>query len=431
MATDPYCRLLTRIRNANQETRTRLSMPTSRMKEEIARILKQEGYIEEYRVVAAEPVASLVIDLKFSRDRRRVISGIKRVSTPGRRIYARRRPAPEGSRGLGIDLSMFTGGITGREAAGARHRRRSDRVRVASLSCEPNREEGPSRSPPASPSTCRRRGTPSHRSARDARAARACTDADRAGGRSPDRLAPHRARRRPRAARPDADVAREHGRRSHEGVREAPGDPGRRLRARLSRARTSSSRSVTRTRSRSLPGRESASTFPSPPRWSSRAPTSSSWARRRPRYARFAPRSRTRARASVTATSMSAARWEREPDHGHADETRGAPAPSSPGSRQDRGYRRAAEARRVPLEPWDLRAARRRHAGRDLGVRRLARQEAGRGEQGVPGARGRQGSAAAGKAAGVSRCVFDRGGYLFHGRVQALAEGAREGGLEF
>jgi small subunit ribosomal protein S8 len=116
--TDPIADMLTRIRNANQEMHDKVSMPTSRMKEEIARILKQEGYIDEYRVVEAEPVASLVIDLKFSRDRRRVISGIKRVSTPGRRIYARKDRLPRVLGGLGISiLSTSTGVITGREAA--------------------------------------------------------------------------------------------------------------------------------------------------------------------------------------------------------------------------------------------------------------------------------------------------------------------------
>jgi small subunit ribosomal protein S8 len=116
--TDPIADMLTRIRNANQEMHDKVSMPTSRMKEEIARILEQEGYIEGYRVVEAEPVASLVIDLKFGRDRRRVISGIKRVSRPGRRIYARKDRLPRVLGGLGTSiLSTSTGVITGREAA--------------------------------------------------------------------------------------------------------------------------------------------------------------------------------------------------------------------------------------------------------------------------------------------------------------------------
>jgi small subunit ribosomal protein S8 len=118
MLTDPIADMLTRIRNANKALHESASMPTSRMKEEIARILEQEGYIEGYRVVEAEPVASLVIDLKFGRDRRRVISGIKRVSRPGRRIYARKDRLPRVLGGLGTSiLSTSTGVITGREAA--------------------------------------------------------------------------------------------------------------------------------------------------------------------------------------------------------------------------------------------------------------------------------------------------------------------------
>ena len=90
----------------------------SRMKEEIARILEQEGYIEGFRIVPGSPVAALVIDLKFGRDRRRVISGLKRVSRPGRRVYARKDRLPKVLGGLGVSiLSTSTGVITGREAA--------------------------------------------------------------------------------------------------------------------------------------------------------------------------------------------------------------------------------------------------------------------------------------------------------------------------
>ena len=118
MLTDPIADMLTRIRNANQEMHESVSMPTSRMKEEIARILEQEGYIEGFRVVEAEPFSSLVVDLKFGRDRRRVISGIKRVSRPGRRVYAGKDRLPRVLGGLGISImSTSTGVITGRQAA--------------------------------------------------------------------------------------------------------------------------------------------------------------------------------------------------------------------------------------------------------------------------------------------------------------------------
>jgi small subunit ribosomal protein S8 len=118
MLTDPIADMLTRIRNANQAMHESAAMPTSRMKEEIARLLKQEGYISDYRVMAAEPVATLVIELKFGKNRERVITDLKRVSRPGRRVYAGKDRLPRVLGGLGISiLSTSAGVITGREAA--------------------------------------------------------------------------------------------------------------------------------------------------------------------------------------------------------------------------------------------------------------------------------------------------------------------------
>lgn len=118
MLTDPIADMLTRIRNANRALHESTSMPTSRMKEEIARILKDEGYIKDYRVIPAEPVATLVIELKFAKDRRRVITDLKRVSTPGRRVYARKDRLPRVLGGLGTAImSTSSGVITNRQAA--------------------------------------------------------------------------------------------------------------------------------------------------------------------------------------------------------------------------------------------------------------------------------------------------------------------------
>src|SRR5215213_127058 len=89
MQTDPIADMLTRIRNANKAMHERAEMPTSRLKEEIARILKEEGYISGYRVEKGESYDSLVVELKFGKNRERVISNLKRVSKPGRRVYAR------------------------------------------------------------------------------------------------------------------------------------------------------------------------------------------------------------------------------------------------------------------------------------------------------------------------------------------------------
>jgi small subunit ribosomal protein S8 len=93
-------------------------MPTSRMKEEIARVLKDEGYIKDFRVVEGSPYSTLVIELKFGRNRQRVLTGLKRVSRPGRRVYARKDRLPRVLGGLGTAiLSTSTGLITSRQAA--------------------------------------------------------------------------------------------------------------------------------------------------------------------------------------------------------------------------------------------------------------------------------------------------------------------------
>ncbi|TML72076.1 MAG: 30S ribosomal protein S8 [Actinobacteria bacterium] len=117
--------MLTRIRNANRAMHESASMPTSRMKEEIARLLKEEGYIKDYRVVEANdeqgkplPYRLLVVELKFAKDRRRVITDVKRVSKPGRRVYAQKDRLPRVLGGLGTAImSTSSGVITGRQAA--------------------------------------------------------------------------------------------------------------------------------------------------------------------------------------------------------------------------------------------------------------------------------------------------------------------------
>ena len=125
MLTDPIADMLTRIRNANRALHDSASMPTSRIKEEIARILKEEGYIKDFRVIEATgedgktlPYRSLVVELKFARDRRRVITDVKRVSKPGRRVYAQKDRLPRVLGGLGTAImSTSIGVITSRQAA--------------------------------------------------------------------------------------------------------------------------------------------------------------------------------------------------------------------------------------------------------------------------------------------------------------------------
>ena len=118
MLTDPIADMLTRIRNANKAMHDRAEMPSSRMKQEIARVLKAEGYIKDFRVVEGAPFNTLVIELKFGKGRQRVLTDLKRISKPGRRIYARKDRLPRVLGGLGTSiLSTSTGIITGRQAA--------------------------------------------------------------------------------------------------------------------------------------------------------------------------------------------------------------------------------------------------------------------------------------------------------------------------
>src|SRR2546421_11622558 len=101
MLTDPVADMLARIRNANKAMHESVEMPTSRLKQEIARLLKEEGYIRDYRVQKGESFDTLVIELKFGRNRERVITGLKRISKPGRRVYARKDRLPRVLGGIG------------------------------------------------------------------------------------------------------------------------------------------------------------------------------------------------------------------------------------------------------------------------------------------------------------------------------------------
>ena len=117
MITDPIADMLTRIRNANQALHLKVEMPNSGMRREIARILEQEGYIEAFKVDKGEVHDTLVVTLKYGANRERVISGLKRVSKPGRRIYARKDRPHKVLGGMGVAiLSTSSGVVTGRQA---------------------------------------------------------------------------------------------------------------------------------------------------------------------------------------------------------------------------------------------------------------------------------------------------------------------------
>ena len=119
MQTDPIADMLTRIRNANRALHERAEMPSSRLKSEIARILKEEGYIQDYRVEHEDdtPYDTLVVELKFGRNRERVITDLKRVSKPGRRTYAPSKDVPRVIGGMGtVIVSTSQGLMTGHDA---------------------------------------------------------------------------------------------------------------------------------------------------------------------------------------------------------------------------------------------------------------------------------------------------------------------------
>jgi small subunit ribosomal protein S8 len=111
MQTDPVADMLARIKNANKALHDTTSMPASRMKQEIARLLKEEGYIKDYRVEKGESFDTLVIELKFGKNRERIITDLKRISKPGRRVYARKDRLPRVLGGMGTAIMSTSDGL--------------------------------------------------------------------------------------------------------------------------------------------------------------------------------------------------------------------------------------------------------------------------------------------------------------------------------
>ncbi len=117
MMTDPIADMLTRIRNALRIERTHVEIPTSRVKQGIAEVLKREGYIWELEVVEQEPQNVLRLNLKYGPNGEDVIRSIQRVSKPGRRVYARSSDCGDVLQGLGISvISTSQGVLSNREA---------------------------------------------------------------------------------------------------------------------------------------------------------------------------------------------------------------------------------------------------------------------------------------------------------------------------
>lgn len=110
--TDPIADMLTRMRNSLMVKKRDVTIPSSRMKVEIAKVLKEEGYINNFKVIDDNKQGSLKINLKYTKGNKSVITGLKRVSKPGCRIYCRKDSVPEVLAGLGIVIVSTSHGIT-------------------------------------------------------------------------------------------------------------------------------------------------------------------------------------------------------------------------------------------------------------------------------------------------------------------------------
>ena len=115
--TDPIADMLTRIRNANQMRYKEVEVPASKMKLEIARILKEEGFIADFKVKKNDVQNIIVLSLKYGEKKERVITGLKRISKPGLRVYAKAEEVPTVLNGLGIAIMSTSKGVmTGKDA---------------------------------------------------------------------------------------------------------------------------------------------------------------------------------------------------------------------------------------------------------------------------------------------------------------------------
>ena len=116
-ANDPIADMLTRIRNANQMRYAEVEVPASKIKMEIARILKSEGFISDYSVKKNDVQNMIVLNLKYGKNKERVITGLKRISKSGLRVYAKSNEIPRVLNGLGIAIvSTSKGLMTDKEA---------------------------------------------------------------------------------------------------------------------------------------------------------------------------------------------------------------------------------------------------------------------------------------------------------------------------
>ena len=111
VVTDTIADMLTRIRNANQMRYEEVQVPASNIKKEIARILKEEGFIKDYKIVSEDAQGTIVLTLKYTNKKERVITGLKRISKPGLRVYAKVEELPRVLNGLGIAIISTSKGV--------------------------------------------------------------------------------------------------------------------------------------------------------------------------------------------------------------------------------------------------------------------------------------------------------------------------------
>jgi small subunit ribosomal protein S8 len=117
MMTDPISDMLTRIRNASLARHDRTEMPHSMLKERVAHVLKSEGFLDDVRVSEGDGPKTLLLVLRYGRDRQSAIDGVRRVSTPGRRVYVRHDRIPRVLSGMGVSiLSTSQGVMTDKDA---------------------------------------------------------------------------------------------------------------------------------------------------------------------------------------------------------------------------------------------------------------------------------------------------------------------------
>lgn len=117
VVTDTIADMLTRIRNANQMRYEEVKVPASNIKKEIARILKDEGFIKDYKIEEDDAQGTIVLTLKYTAKKERVITGLKRISKPGLRVYVKSDEVPQVLNGLGIAIISTSNGImTDKEA---------------------------------------------------------------------------------------------------------------------------------------------------------------------------------------------------------------------------------------------------------------------------------------------------------------------------